>query len=324
MKTRFLSKKTSLWGLALLLVIALPYTSVPTFVLRIASLIFIYSCVVSGLNLLVGYCGLLSLAQAGFFGVGAYTTALMNIHWKTSFLLNAVGAVLVTSAVAAVLGLSVLKLKGRYLIMATMGLNLVIQLVASNAVFTGGPNGLPGIANPSILGFEFSNAPSLYFLSLGGLALVTAVIALLVNSPVGRKMIAVREDELAAEAIGINVAGTKLLTFTLAAAIAGLAGTFYAHNSQFIIYHTFASSESFTLLAMLVVGGMGTIPGPVLGTALLMGLPEALRGANLYRFLLYGFALAVVTPLWPGGLASIRLRGKAGRQKRTLEGGKPA
>jgi branched-chain amino acid transport system permease protein len=109
---------------------------------------------------------------------------------------------------------------------------------------------------------------------------------------------------LAAEATGINVASTKLLAFTLAGAIAGLAGGLYAHNTAFVSYQVFSTSESFTMLAMLVIGGMGTLPGPFLGVAVLMALPELLRSAALFRYLLYGLVLAVVAPVWPGGLAS--------------------
>lgn len=311
------SRQSRYWYVVLALALVLPALPLPSFILRLATLIFIYSSVISGFNLLVGYCGLVSVAQAGFFGIGAYTAALMSIHLHTSFLVGLVAGTLVTGTISALIGFAILRLKGRYLIMATLGINEVINLVILNTTFTGGPNGLPGIS-----------ASSLYYLNLAGLVLVTVVVALLVNSPVGRSMVAVREDDLAAEAIGINVASTKLLAFTLTGAIAGLAGVFYAHNSLFVSYQSFTTSESFIMLAMLVIGGMGTLPGPFLGVALLLALPEALRGASLYRYLLYGLALSVVAPLWPGGLASIHLRqkGAATAGKRTVDrqGGKAA
>lgn len=322
------SRQSRYWYVVLALALVLPALPLPSFILRLATLIFIYSSVISGFNLLVGYCGLVSVAQAGFFGIGAYTAALMNIHLHTSFLVGLVTGTLVTGTISALIGFAILRLKGRYLIMATLGINEVINLVILNTTFTGGPNGLPGISAPSLFGIVFSSASSLYYLNLAGLVLVTVVVALLVNSPVGRSMVAVREDDLAAEAIGINVASTKLLAFTLTGAIAGLAGVFYAHNSLFVSYQSFTTSESFIMLAMLVIGGMGTLPGPFLGVALLLALPEVLRGASLYRYLLYGLALSVVAPLWPGGLASIRLRqkGAATAGKRTVgrQGGKAA
>jgi branched-chain amino acid transport system permease protein len=312
----------------LVLALMLPALSLPSFVLRLVTLIFIYSSLISGFNLLVGYCGLVSVAQAGFFGIGAYTAALMSIHLRTSFVVGLIAGTVVTGMASALIGFGVLRLKGRYLIMATLGINEVINLVIVNATFTGGPNGLPGISAPSLFGIVFSSVSSLYYLNLAGLVLVTAVVALLVNSAVGRSMVAVREDDLAAEAIGINVASTKLLAFTLTGAMAGLAGVFYAYNNLFVSYQSFTTGESFIMLAMLVIGGMGTLSGPFLGVALLMALPEVLRGVSLYRYLLYGLALAVVAPLWPGGLASIRLRQKGAvtLRKRTVyrKGGKSA
>jgi len=308
-KTRLLNKNRwslVIWGIVLAATLALPYLPLPTFVFRVASLVFIYSVVNIGLNLLTGYTGQLSVGQAGFFGIGAYATALLNLHLHSSLVVDLVAATLLTALVGILLGLPILRLKGQYLVMATLGFNEVIRLVASTADFTGGPNGLPGISPPSLFGSVFRSAASLYYLNLAGLLLVLAVAALLVHSPVGRSMVAVREDEVAAAAVGINVRGTKLLAFTLAAAIAGFAGVLYAHNGQYVSWQTFVPSESFTMLAMLVVGGMGTLPGPLFGTALLLALPEALRGASLFRFFLYGLALTVVAPIWPGGLAAIR------------------
>ena len=323
-----LSRQSLYWCVILVLALILPALSFPSFVLRLVTLIFIYSSLISGFNLLVGYCGLVSVAQAGFFGIGAYTAALMSIHLRTSFVVSLIAGTVVTGVVSALIGFGVLRLKGRYLIMATLGINEVINLVIVNATFTGGPNGLPGISAPSLFGIVFSSVSSLYYLNLAGLVLVTAVVALLVNSAVGRSMVAVREDDLAAEAIGINVASTKLLAFTLTGAMAGLAGVFYAYNNLFVSYQSFTTGESFIMLAMLVIGGMGTLSGPFLGVALLMALPEVLRGASLYRYLFYGLALAVVAPLWPGGLASIRLpqKGAVTLRKRTVyrKGGKSA
>lgn len=312
------------WGAVLVLTLLLPSFPLPTFVLRVASLVFIYAVVNIGLNLLTGYTGQLSVGQAGFFGIGAYTTALLSIHLHTSLVVDFIVAALVAAVVGILLGLPILRLKGQYLVMATLGFNEVIRLVASTADFTGGPNGLPGISSPSLFGYVFHSAASLYYLNLAGLLLALAVAALLVHSPVGRSMVAVREDEVAAAAIGINVRGTKLLAFTLAAGIAGFAGVLYAHNGQYVSWQTFVPSESFTMLAMLVVGGMGTLPGPLFGTALLLALPEALRGASLFRFFLYGLALTVVAPLWPGGLAAIRWPALGGRPARGRERGQAA
>jgi branched-chain amino acid transport system permease protein len=294
----------------LILALVLPALPLPSFILRLGTLIFIYASVATSFNILAGYCGLISVVQAGFFGVGAYTTALMSIHLHTSFLAGLVAGTLVTAIMSAVVGLATLKLKGRYLIMATFGMNEVINLVMLNSEFTGGPNGLPGVSPPSLFGFVFSSVPSLYYLNLAGLVLVTVIVAFLVNSPFGRSMVALREDDLAAEAIGVNTASTRMIAFTVAGALAGLAGVFYAHNNLFVSYQTFTTDESFILLAMLVIGGLGSMPGPLLGVIVLLALPEALRGAAIYRYFLYGLVLLVVAPRWTGGLASIRWRKK--------------
>jgi ABC-type branched-subunit amino acid transport system permease subunit len=304
------------WYVLLVLALLLPALPLPSFIIRLGTLVFIYASVVTSFNLLAGYCGLISVVQAGFFGIGAYTAALMSVHLHTPFLANLVAGALASGVLSLLVGFATLKLKGRYLIMATFGINEVINLVMVNSEFTGGPNGLPGVSPPSLFGFVFSSVPSLYYLNLAGLVLVTAVVAFVVNSPFGRSMVALREDEMAAEAIGVNTASTRLLAFTLAGGLAGLAGVFYAHNNLFVSYQTFTTDESFILLAMLVIGGLGTLPGPILGVAVLLALPEALRGAALYRYFIYGLVLFVVAPRWSGGLAGIRLRRKVVPTKR--------
>ncbi len=301
------SPQSRLLLVLLMVALVLPALPLPSFILRLGTLIFIYGSVVTSFNLLAGYCGLISVVQAGFFGIGAYAAALMSIHLHTSFLTNLVAATVLTGILSFLVGFATLKLKGRYLIMATFGINEVINLVMLNSEFTGGPNGLPGVSPPSLFGYVFSSVPSLYFLNLAGLVLVTVIVAFAVNSPFGRAMVALREDDLAAEAIGVNTAGTRLLASTLAGGLAGLAGVFYAHNNLFVSYQTFTTDESFILLAMLVIGGLGSMPGPLLGVIVLLALPEALRGATIYRYLLYGLVLLVVAPRWTGGLASIRL-----------------
>jgi branched-chain amino acid transport system permease protein len=308
------------WILLLAAALVLPALGLPSFVLRLGALIFIYGAVVTSFNLLAGYCGIISVAHAGFFGIGAFTTGLMSVHLHTGLVTGMVAGSLVTGLLSAGMGYATVRLKGRYLIMATLGINEVINLVMFNSEFTGGPNGLPGVGAPELFGYTFASTTSLYYLNLGGLALVTGIVALVVHSPLGRAMVALREDDVAAEAIGIDTARTKLLAFTLAGALAGLAGVFYAHNNQFVSYQTFTTDESFILLAMLVIGGIGTMPGPIIGVALLLALPEALRGAALYRYLLYGLALAVVAPKWPAGIAGIffRARRREGNAKPVL------
>lgn len=310
------SRQGRTWLALLAVALVLPSLSLPSFVFRLGALIFIYGSVVASFNLLAGYCGLISVAHAGFFGIGAYTTGLMSVHLHTGFLPGVGAATLVAGILSLAVGLATVRLKGRYLIMATLGINEVINLVMFNSEFTGGPNGLPGVAPPDLFGHVFAGTTSLYYLNLAGLVLVTTVVAVVVNSPVGRAMIALREDDRAAEAIGINTLSTKLVAFTLAGALAGLAGAFYAHNNQFVSYQTFTTDESFILLAMLVIGGLGTLTGPIIGVALLLALPEVLRGAALYRYLLYGLALAVVAPQWPEGIAGLRPGTWAARWRR--------
>ena len=307
------SRQIRLLVVLLFVALVLPALPLPNYILRLGTLIFIYGSVVTSFNLLAGYCGLISVVQAGFFGIGAYTAALMSIHLHTSFLANLCAATLVTGILSFLVGLATLKLKGRYLIMATFGINEVINLIMINSEFTGGPNGLPGVSPPALFGYVFSSIHSLYYLNLGGLVLVTVIVAFAVNSPFGRGMVALREDDLAAEAIGVNTASTRLIASTVAGALAGLAGVFYAHNNLFVSYQTFTTDESFILLAMLVIGGLGSMPGPLLGVIVLLALPEALRGAAVYRYLLYGLVLLVVAPRWTGGLASIRLPRRSAR-----------
>jgi branched-chain amino acid transport system permease protein len=314
------------WLALLAVALALPALSLPSFVFRLGALIFIYGSVVSSFNLLTGYCGLLSVAHAGFFGIGAYTSGIMSVRWHTGFLTGMAAGTALTGLLSLLVGFATVRLRGRYLIMATLGINEVINLVMFNSEFTGGPNGLPGVAPPDLFGYVFSSTTSLYYLNLAGLALVTAIVALVVHSPLGRAMVALREDDLAAEAIGIDTVRTKLLAFTLAGALAGMAGVFYAHNNLFVSYQTFTTDESFILLAMLVIGGLGTLIGPIIGVILMVALPEALRGAALYRYLLYGLVLAVVAPQWPAGLGGMRLWTRRRKAVPVLDrqGGQPA
>ena len=293
----------------------LPLAHLPNFVYRLTALIFIYASVITSFNLLVGYCGLVSITQAGFFGVGAYTAALLSIHLRMNFVCNVLAGMLLTGLMSLLMGYATLRLKGRYLVMATMGINEVISLIMMNAEFLGGINGLPGVQAPTLFGLDLGGTIPLYYLNLAGLVVVSLFVVLIVNSPLGRSMVAVREDEMAAEAIGINTAGIKLIAFIIAGAFAGFAGGLYAHTNQFVSFQPFVTGESFIMLAMIVIGGIGTLPGPILGVALLLALPEALRGAELYRYILYGIALTAVAPIWPGGLASICQRWHHAKKK---------
>lgn len=265
----------------------------------------IYIIMVIGLNLLMGYAGQVSLGHAGFFGIGAYCSGLLNVKLQMSPWLSMIIAIFVTAIIAYAVGVPTLKLKGHYLAMATLGFGEVIYVILSKLDWlTGDTSGLLGI-NPLSIG-------DIYFDSnyvIGQYALiwaVTIVILILsnniVNSRVGRAFRAIHESEPAAIGMGVNIAKYKVQVFVLSAIYASIAGSFYAHFHGFIGYPTFHLGTSITLVTMVVVGGLGNIWGAILGGLLLTWLPEWLTIMKKYDIVVYGIMLMLVMVFMPDGI----------------------
>ncbi|MBI2370879.1 MAG: branched-chain amino acid ABC transporter permease [Deltaproteobacteria bacterium] len=269
----------------------------------VATLVGIYVVLALGLNVVVGLAGLLDLGYVAFYAVGAYAFAILGTRAEVSFWAALpIGAIL-AAIFGILLGIPVLRLRGDYLAIVTLGFGEMIRITLNNwDAFTNGPNGILNIPRPSVLGFALRDPMYHYYLILG-LGLFTVwVIGRLNNSWVGRAWIAMREDELAAEAMGINVMRMKLLAFAMGATWAGFAGVFFASKQTFISPESFTFFESVIILSMVVFGGMGSIPGVILGAAILVILPEVMREFAFYRMLLFGGAMVLMMVLRPQGL----------------------
>jgi branched-chain amino acid transport system permease protein len=273
-------------------------------------LIGIYTILSVSLNLIAGYTGLISIAHAAFYGVGAYVAAIMAIKLQSPFLVNIVCAVLLSGLLGVLVGIPSLRIRDDYFVIATFAFQVIVFNILNNWVsFTGGPMGLPGIPQPTLLGLAISS--NIEFLILVGImcALALLITSRIVRSPFGRVLKAIREDEAFAQAAGKNIHSYKVLVFIIGAGMAAVAGVIYAYYISFIDPTSFTVMESIFIISIVIVGGAGSLWGPVVGAIVLVVLPELLRfiglpsslAANL-RQIIYG-ALLVVFMLWrPKGL----------------------
>jgi branched-chain amino acid transport system permease protein len=315
-------------GLALALLLPfLPFSS--NYVLNIATKVLIYVMLGWGLNVVVGLAGLLNLGYVGFYAVGAYTFALLAQWFDLGFWIGLPIAGLVAALVGVLLGLPVLRLRGDYLAIVTLGFGEIIRILLLNgAALTGGPNGINNIPRPTLFGLTFSaSAPPggktfaqffgipfnsqqrfifLYFVIFALVLATNFVTVRLRRLPLGRAWEALREDEIACRALGINPTSVKLSAFAIGALFAGLAGAFFATWYGFISPENFTFQESATVLAIVVLGGMGNQLGVVLAAAVLVTLPEFGRDFAQYRMLLFGAAMVVIMIWRPRGLLSLR------------------
>ncbi|WP_288799189.1 branched-chain amino acid ABC transporter permease [uncultured Arsenicicoccus sp.] len=299
--------------------------------MSIATQVIIFAATAIGLNIVVGLAGLLDLGYIAFLGAGAYVAATMSestfatIGWHPPFLV----VVLIGACFSAVLGLIIgsptLRVSGDYLAIVTLAFGEIFRLAMNNLDgahgpnITRGPNGIPAIPDLEFFGFNFGDTHNLfgvdiprfanyYFLLLLLLGLITLVFSRLNDSRIGRGWIAIREDEKAAEAMGVNVFGLKLLAFAGGAFLAGLAGTVKAHHDQSVTPDQYQFLESAFLLAAVVLGGMGTIGGVLLGAVVLKLLPEKLRFFSEYRLLMFGLLLVLMMRFRPEGLVANKRR----------------
>jgi branched-chain amino acid transport system permease protein len=281
------------------------------YLLHLTVLAGIYIILAVSLNLIIGYAGQVSLGHAAFFGIGGYTSALVSLHLGFPFPLASLSALLVAGFSGLALGLPTLRLKEDYLAIVTLGFGVIVDLVFLNLEITGGPDGLVNIPLPRLGGVVFR--PQGLYILLVALA-VLAILGLtysLVQSYHGRALRAIRDHETTAQVMGINTPAYKIMIFTLAAAMAGLAGSLYAHYITFINPESFGLHTSILLLCMVVLGGMGSIAGSIVGAVILAVLPEMLRQFKDYQDLLYGGLLV--------GLLIWRPQGLMGRGKLSLK-----
>lgn len=302
-----MTKKKINWTqclVALAVFFAIPLFFPNEYVAQIANLAGIYTILAMGLNVLTGFTGQLSLGIAAFFGVGAYTSALLDMNFGWPFLLCMLAAIVVTVFCGLILAIPALKVKGSYLVLLTIGFGEITRLLMVNWLgLTRGPAGIVGISAPSIFGFKIDTLTKNYYLILIIAILCFLYIRHLMYSRAGRAFLAIRDDDGAAELCGINITMFKIKSFAISAALCGIAGCLYAHMIRYISPDSFTATQSQLFLCMIVIGGMGTLTGPVVGAILLTILPEVLRFLNTGRMVLYGVLILLVVMRWPGGIA---------------------
>jgi branched-chain amino acid transport system permease protein len=265
----------------------------------------IYVILALSLNLITGYAGQISLGHAAFMGIGAYTSALLYTKAGFSFWPAFLVAGLVAGLVGAVLAIPCLRVREDFLAITTMGINFVVEATFLYVPFFGAGMGIGGINPPSLFGKEISK-PGFLLLVGGVIVVVIFLDRWLIRSWIGLAWAALREDEGAAGAMGIDVVRFKVLAFTLGSAIAGLAGSLYAHFLTFIMPVNFNFGQSIVILSMVVFGGIGTLRGPIVGAIVLGALPEISRPAMEYRTLLYGLLLLLLMRYQPDGILGER------------------
>lgn len=298
--------QAALAGAILLVVAAVPLVYPQPFVLTLLVFVGIYIIVCTGLSLIFGYAGQLSLTQAAFYGIGAYSSAILTTRYGAPFWVGLGAACALPGLVAWALGAPILRLRHFYLAMATLAFSEIMAVLFIQEVnITGGPTGITHIPAPTILGFKVDTTAEFYYLVW---VLCVAVVAFsynLVRSKYGRALRAIAENEVAASAMGVDVPAMMSLMFVLSAVFAGLAGSLYAHYVTFVSPDTFSVALSIMLVIMVAVGGVNSLWGAVLGAVFITVLPSMLGGYRQYAMLVYGLVLVLALMFMPNGIAGI-------------------
>ena len=279
-----------------------------TYQVTIMTTVLLYIMLGLGLNIVVGLAGLLDLGYVAFYAVGAYSYALLNYHFGLSFWIALPCGALLGAIFGILLGFPVLRLRGDYLAIVTLGFGEIIRLVLENwNDFSFGPSGIANISRPSLFVFDLSLKGStiyIYFIIVSLVLFTIFIVNRLQYSRIGRAWVALREDEIACQAMGIDKVKTKLAAFALGATWAGMAGVVFAAKTTFINPASFTFHESAMILSIVVLGGMGSIPGVILGALIFILLPEYLRAFSDYRMLLFGAIMVLMMVFRPQGLIS--------------------
>ena len=309
MKGLFLLKSINQrwWYLALALGILLLPWFVSNYWISVAVFFGIYALLGLSLNVILGYAGLFQLGHAAFWAVGAYTTAILNTRYGIPILITLPISALVSALFAILITKPILHLRGDYLCLVTIGFGEIVRLFLFNDPFgiTGGINGIRGIDRPNIFGFILHQPIHYYYLTMAFVAFTILAMRRLENSRLGRAWVYVREDELAAETMGIDTTQVKLLAFIIGAAWAGVAGTLYASRYTVIAPETFSFWNSCVIFCIVIIGGVGSIPGVLVGTLGMIVLPELLRdvleAVVQWRMLVFGAAMVLMMIFRPEG-----------------------
>ncbi|MFA8438761.1 branched-chain amino acid ABC transporter permease [Pueribacillus sp. YX66] len=293
-------------GITLLIVIAIifPFMVDNPYIARLMTLSFIYTIAIYGMNLLAGFTGYLSLAHAGFFAIGAYALGIFTTRYEMSFWLAFIVAILLTTVVGAIIGLIALRTREHFFAIYTLIVGYLIYLIIDKwDEMTGGVRGLIGIPAPSAIGpIEFNTDRAMYYLALVFFLVATLVVTRIVKSLTGRTFIAIRNSEDLAQTIGINTQTNKLTSFIISIVFAAVAGALYASYVRFLGPDIANLPMVFDFLMYLIVGGLGTITGPIVGTMLITFLTQFLQSLQEYRMLIFGPILTLLVIFYPTGI----------------------
>jgi ABC-type branched-subunit amino acid transport system ATPase component/ABC-type branched-subunit amino acid transport system permease subunit len=288
-------------------VLAFPLVVTSNYWLNLVNLAISFAIACLGLNIVLGYAGQISFSQAAFWGVGAYTSALLSVNLGWPVWLGLPAAFLLAALFGVLLGIPTLKLSGHYLAMATIGFGIVLQLILINAIWlTGGSDGIPKIPSPWLFGRELKEPGTFFYVAAVALGLLTWGAIRLKSSRVGRAFLAIQGNEMAAETTGVDTTRYKIMAFALSAGYGGFGGWLFAHSgSHYISPDTFSFDQSIMLVAMMVLGGNGSPIGSIVGAGLLTLVPEVLRFLKDYYMMVYAAGIVVIMIFMPGGIASL-------------------
>lgn len=298
-----MNKKAALAAAAALaIVLPMVLQLVNDYLLHVVIMIGIFSMLSLSLNVIIGYAGQFALGHAAFYGIGAYAAALLMLHINLSFWIALPASAAIAGVFGFLLGSPVIRLRGDYLGIVTLGFGEIVRLIFVGWVdLTRGPMGLPGIPAPTIFGFVFSDKLEFYYLILLLVLITYVVIHRLVHSGVGLSLLTIREDETLAQSVGIRPNYYKLLAFTVGGFFAGAAGAFWATYISYVSPDAFRYLDSVNILAMVILGGAASLPGSVLGAVILVAAPELLRYMSDYRMILLGLAIVLMMIFKPSG-----------------------
>ncbi|HQT89388.1 MAG TPA: branched-chain amino acid ABC transporter permease [Acidiphilium sp.] len=290
---------TLIWAAGL----ALPFALDSSWV-SVAAFFAIYAITALSEDIILGRAGIFDMGHAVYFGIGAYVTAILNTTLNIPILLTIPVAMLVAAGVGALLSAPLIRLRGDYLLVATIGFNAIFVLAMQNnpGGITGGSDGITGIGVPTLFGLQLESQSSMFWLDWVALGAVLLLMHNLDGCEFGRALRYLKQDELAASTLGVDARKVKTLAFALGAGLAGLAGTLFAVQLSTVSPSSFLFTESVTLFAIVIVGGQGSIPGVLFGTALMFVVPQIFRGLAEYRYFVFGIAMIAVMVLRPQGL----------------------
>jgi branched-chain amino acid transport system permease protein len=298
-------------AIASLLALTAPFWIPNPYHLHVLIMAGIFAVLAMSLNLLLGYTGQLSLGHAAFFGIGAYTSALLTLKLEWSFWIGLPAAAILAGIAGWTIGRLALRLRGAYFVLVTISFAGVVSLVSQNWMeLTNGPLGLPGVPAPEIGPWSLRTKSAYYYLVLAIVALAYLVCRRLVRSRVGRAFLALRENEALAESIGVDPTRYLVLATVVSAAMAGVGGALYAHYTRFVSPEVFLFSYTVTMVIMVIAGGKGTLAGPIVGALIFTALPEALREIVSWQWqmVLYGAVLVLLVYFMPRGIVRERAR----------------